>query len=61
MLSLATMKQSPFNFAANLTDLTYHMLNAMQEAKNDPNDCNQLRLMEDKHYVLILSDIVLGE
>ena len=49
------------HFLDQLTDFTYHLLNVMQEAEEDPNERNNLKLLTPKNYTMILVDLFFGE
>ena len=45
----------------NLTDFTYHLINAMKEAEKDPDDRKAIKLLTEKHYVYTLLDMFSGK
>ena len=48
-------------FPDQLSDFTYHLLNVMQEAENDPNERNNLKLLTPNHYVWVILDLFMGK
>jgi cytochrome P450 len=44
----------------HLTDFTYHLINAIQEADMDPDDSKAIKLLEPRHYWYILNDLFIA-